>query len=422
MPATPAPSPRARVGLVGLSGYADAILKLLRAEDADPAGRTRLAAVFAPDADRHGETLAALAADGVRAHGSYAALLDDPAVDAVWLPVPIALHRTMAEAALSAGKLVMLEKPVAGCVDDHDAIADAERAAGGGRVLVGFQDAYRASTLALKRRLLSGEWGSPRAASVWGLWPRPDAYYRRNGWAGALRRDGAWVLDSPLSNAMAHYVNLALLLLGGSEAGAAAVASVEAGLWRGRPGVENFDTCSLRAGLTGVAGGGACDLVVTLSHATDASVNPSVEVDAERGTLRVEFDGRATFAPAGGGAARLCGPEDGRPAMARALGALAAGESPRPAATLASSRPHTVLVSASQQAAAVVPVNAGRVDVGRVGDGDAAVHAIPGLPEAARLAAASRRTLGEAGFLPDGGVGRVDGLRDYRHFAGPRGG
>ena len=406
---------RARIGLVGLSGYAGTILRLLRAEQVDPAGRTRLAAVFAPDADQHAGALADLAGEGVRAHGSLGALLADDGVDAVWLPVPIGLHRPLAAAALAAGKHVMLEKPVAGCVDDHDALADAAARAGR-RLLVGFQDVYRPSTLALKRRLLSGEFGAARAASVWGLWPRSDAYYRRNGWAGAVRRDGAWVLDSPLSNAMAHYVNLALFLLGDADDEPARLDRVAAGLWRGRPGIENFDTCSLRAGLWGVVGGSACDLTVTLSHATTTAENPSVEVDTAGGTLRVEFDGRATFAPADGSPPRgLCGAEDGRPFMARALGAAVAGESPAPAATAGTSRPHSVLVSAAQQATAVVTIDATPTPHD-LGD---AVWVVPGLAEAARAAAASRRTLAEVGFPPAAGGGEVAGLLDYRHFAGP---
>ncbi len=44
-------------------------------------------------------------------HGSYAALMDDPEVDAVYIATPHTLHRENALGCLSAGKAVLCEKP-----------------------------------------------------------------------------------------------------------------------------------------------------------------------------------------------------------------------------------------------------------------------------------------------------------------------
>src|SRR5829696_1805709 len=81
---------------------------------------------------------------------SYAELLDLP-IDAVWLPLPIHLHRPYTERALAAGKAVLCEKPAAGCVDDVDAMIAARDASGRG-VLIGFQDVYQPCVIQLKRR------------------------------------------------------------------------------------------------------------------------------------------------------------------------------------------------------------------------------------------------------------------------------
>ena len=55
-------------------------------------------------------------------HTDFAALLDDPAVDAVVIATPPAPRFALAKQALEAGKHVMLEKPVALCAEDAEVL------------------------------------------------------------------------------------------------------------------------------------------------------------------------------------------------------------------------------------------------------------------------------------------------------------
>ncbi|KAI4320484.1 hypothetical protein MLD38_033961 [Melastoma candidum] len=57
-----------------------------------------------------------------RLYGSYEALLDDPEVDAVYVPLPTSLHVVWAVAAAEKGKHVLLEKPVALSAGEFDVI------------------------------------------------------------------------------------------------------------------------------------------------------------------------------------------------------------------------------------------------------------------------------------------------------------
>lgn len=99
-------------------------------------------------------------------HGTYDALLADPEVDAVYNPLPNALHRPWTERAALAGKHVLCEKPLA--VDAADAEATVERCAAAGVVLQeAFMYRFHPQIERLQALLREGVVGTPWLVRAW---------------------------------------------------------------------------------------------------------------------------------------------------------------------------------------------------------------------------------------------------------------
>jgi predicted dehydrogenase len=65
-----------------------------------------------------------------RVHSDYAALIDDPGLDAIYNPLPNALHAEWTIRALRAGKHVLCEKPLASNADEAERMAEAAEQSG----------------------------------------------------------------------------------------------------------------------------------------------------------------------------------------------------------------------------------------------------------------------------------------------------
>src|SRR5262245_16319185 len=96
-----------RFGVLGASYFATH--KMIPAMQA--AGDTPVVAIASRDGKKAAETAAALGIP--KTYDSYEALLADPDVDGVYIPLPNHLHVPWAEQAAAAGKHVLVEKPVA---------------------------------------------------------------------------------------------------------------------------------------------------------------------------------------------------------------------------------------------------------------------------------------------------------------------
>ncbi len=94
-------------------------------------------------------------------HNSYAALIDDPTIDAIYNPLPNSLHYEWTVRALRAGKHVLCEKPIAANATEAEEMAKVAQETG--RVLMeAFHYRYHPLLLRAKAILESGELGALR--------------------------------------------------------------------------------------------------------------------------------------------------------------------------------------------------------------------------------------------------------------------
>jgi predicted dehydrogenase len=186
-------------------------------------------------------------------------------------------------------------------------------------VLVGYQWSFSAAIQALKRDLCAGAFGRPRRMVTLCCWPRSLAYYRRNTWAGRLRDadTGAWILDSPANNAMAHFLHNACFLLGPRAHLSSMPSEVCAELYRANP-IESADTASCRIVLEN-----GCEVVFLASHATDRTIQPRFRIECDDAVVTFGEDDRIVTARLRDGTVRQFGDPDATPQFTKLHTAIA---------------------------------------------------------------------------------------------------
>ena len=166
--------------------------------------------------------------------------------DLVVISSPIHYHVPQSCEALINGSHVLCDKPLGATIQEVDHLIRTRD--GSDRwVMVGYQWSYSQAIQSLKKDIQKGLFGKPVRLKTLCFWPRDEAYYARNDWAGRKKDlDGRWILDSPANNAMAHFLHNIFYVLGNQVDTSAAVAEVTAELYRANP-IENYDTIACRA-------------------------------------------------------------------------------------------------------------------------------------------------------------------------------
>jgi predicted dehydrogenase len=159
------------------------------------AGRCSIVAIASRDGAR-----AAVVADELgipRAHRTYEALLADPEVDAVYIPLPNHLHAEWTIAAARAGKHVLCEKPLAMTAADAEGMAAVCRAEGV-YLMEAFMYRLHPCWVAVRELVASGRIGRLVAVDSWFSFFNDDPSNirnRREAGGGALFDVGCYCVN-----------------------------------------------------------------------------------------------------------------------------------------------------------------------------------------------------------------------------------
>jgi inositol 2-dehydrogenase len=174
---------RLNVGLIGLGRLGQVYARDLSSRLV----HTRLAAVSDTDAELAKKTAAEF--DVPRAYGDPAALIDDPAIDAVVICTPTHTHRDLAIAALERGRPTFCEKPLALSMEASLAVGDAVRRTGV-FFQMGFMRRFDPGYAAAKARVEQGAIGTPVVFKSTSRDPfRPSLEYANPASSGGLLVD-----------------------------------------------------------------------------------------------------------------------------------------------------------------------------------------------------------------------------------------
>jgi predicted dehydrogenase len=339
-------SERTSIALVGIGGYGNGFVSALL--DAPNQSEFRFAAGIDPNPNNC-RRLKDIQAKNIPVYATMEEFFAKNRADLVVLSTPLHLHAAHTCFALSKGSNVICEKPLCVTVDQARQMIRA-REATKKHVAIGYQWSFSKAMQQLKADVMSGVLGAPKRLKSLVLWPRDEAYYARNRWAGHKNDgNGNLILDSPVNNACAHYLHNMLYVLGAQVDRSAQPATVTAELYRAHP-IQNYDTAALRC--TTTAG---VELLFIVSHATSNQYGPVFSYEFENATVDfVDQPGATITAKFKDGTMRDYG-SPAEPRDRKVWLTINAIHSGKPTLCgIEASLPHTLCVNAAQKSTAEI--------------------------------------------------------------------
>ena len=149
---------------------------------------------------------------GCKLFSDFDEVLRDENADCVHICTPHFLHADMIEAALAAGKRVVVEKPAAMTAAEIERLRVSCR----GReneICAVLQNRFNRCVLKMKEIIASGKYGKVIGASGFLTWKRDRRYYESGAWRGRLSTEGGGVVI----NQAVHVLDLLEYLCGHCE-------------------------------------------------------------------------------------------------------------------------------------------------------------------------------------------------------------
>ncbi len=331
-----------RVALVGIGGYGETLLGILRAAVAE--GLCRLVAAVVRTPGKYPESETVLGDLGVRRYLTIDELLssEDRKLELVVIAAGVSCHAYAAVMSLNAGFHVLCEKPVAGSLADARKMQAA--AAKAGRMLaIGYQGIFSPTIDRLKKLKINGELGVLQNAKARIGLPRGARYYQRRDWGGQQKTSGVMVLDSPIQNATAHHLQNMLYLAGEKVDKSATPITVIAENYRAARGAW-ADTQYIQ-----VETAESVRISMLSTHACLQSLNVRVEYQFDRATV-IGLSDRTIIETSGGVTEEILEPREVASFPFRAvIKAMQTGD--YPACSIDNALQHTACIEGSFAAA-----------------------------------------------------------------------
>jgi predicted dehydrogenase len=391
------------VALVGAGGYGQYYANELLHTD-----RIQLVGVIDPYADRSPH-IEEIRTRHIPLYADMSDFFEGSTAQLVCIASPIQLHAPQTILALKHGANVLCEKPLCATIQDALRMARAAEQATG-FAAIGYQWSFAPAIQSLKADILSGELGHPIRLKSRVYWPRPDAYYNRNRWAGRIKLDdGSWVLDSPAGNAAAHYLHNMLYVLGSTRETSATVQSIQAELYRVNP-IENYDTGILRC----ITEAGV-EILFYTTHACQNNINPIFDYEFEHAVVRFNQNtGEDIVAHFKDGRQKNYGNPFSE-GMGKIWQCAEAVQTGQPVACgIQAAIPHVLCINGAQESAAIVDFpDSLRRTVARSSD---TLTYVEGLEDLLTHCYEANILPSESGLADWATAGRIINLHQYNHF------